>query len=494
MRRVALAGTVLAAALVGAVPLPGLSPAGRAALAVATFAAGCWITGALPLPVTATLVPPLAAVTGAQPTLAAAFAPMADPVVFLLFAGFVIAAALDHHDVDRRVAFRVVRALGTSPRRLLLAVMVTTAGLSMLLSNSATTAMMVPVAASVAGATDGVVGAEPTTDATEAANFERVLLLGTAYAASIGGVGTLVGTPPNAIVVAALADVGIGISFAEWLAIGLPVVVVGLPLAWLLLLRLFPVGDVDVSGARRAATAGLDAAGELDRDARVTVAVTAATAVLWVVGGLGFLVEGALAPGVYAAVFGPTGVLNYVVVGLLGVAALFVFGAVGWEEVSGIDWGTLLLLGGGIALADALDGSGAVTYLATGAVEAAGDVPIAVVVLGLVVGVVALSELASNTATAAVLAPILIGVGPRYADALGTTGTGAAVFLAVTGAVAASFGFALPVATPPNAIAFGTGRIERDDMLRAGLALDAVMALVAAGSLFLLFRFGLSFG
>jgi sodium-dependent dicarboxylate transporter 2/3/5 len=307
-------------------------------------------------------------------------------------------------------------------------------------------------------------------------------------------VGTLVGTPPNAIVVAALADVGIDISFTEWLAIGLPVVLVGLPLAWLLLLRLFPVGDVDVSGARRAATAGLDAAGDLDRDARVTVAVTAATAVLWVVGGLGFLVEGRLGPGVYAAVFGPTGVLNYVVVGLLGVAALFVFGAVGWEEVAGIDWGTLLLLGGGIALADALDGSGAVTYLATSAVEAAGDVPIAVLVLGLVVGVVALSELASNTATAAVLAPILIGVGPRYADALGTTGTGASVFLAVTGAVAASFGFALPVATPPNAIAFGTGRIERDDMLRAGLALDAVMAVVAAGSLFLLFRFGLSVG
>ncbi|WP_255151210.1 SLC13 family permease [Halorarius halobius] len=493
MRRAALAGSVLSAALVGVVPVSGLSPAARAALAVAAFAAGCWITGALPLPVTAALVPPLAAVTGAQPTLSAAFAPMADPVVFLLFAGFVLAAALERHGVDRRVAFLVVRSLGTSPRRLLLAVMVTTAGLSMLLSNSATTAMMVPVAVSVARA--GAVGTDGgAPNGNERPNFERALLLGTAYAASIGGVGTLIGTPPNAIVVAALAEAGIHVGFAEWLAIGLPVVAVGLPVAWLLLLWLFPPGEVDVARARRTATEGLASAGGLDRDARVTVAVVAATAVLWLVGGLGFLVRGQLPTDVHAALFGGRGLLHYVVVGLLGVGALFALGAVEWDEVTDIDWGTLLLLGGGIALADALDRSGAVAYLATAAVETVGDIPVAVLVFGLVVGVVALSELASNTATAAVLAPILVGVGPRYATALGTTGDGAAAFLAVVGAVAASFGFALPVATPPNAIAFGTGHVERDDMLRAGVVLDAAMALVASGSLYLLFRFVLSFG
>ncbi|MEF8857227.1 MAG: SLC13 family permease [Haloplanus sp.] len=493
---------------VAAGPVTVLSlPAGYA-LGVAVFAAILWLTGAIPLSLTALAIPVLLVAFGVVPDFGDAVTGFADPVVFLLLAGFMLAEALQAHGIDRRVAYHVLLRLGTSPRRLVLAVMVVTALLSMIISNTATTAMMVPIAVGLVGevtdvwAADGD-GADATGDLdTDPSNFQLAMLLGVAYAASLGGVGTLVGTPPNAIVVGQLRELlDYHVSFLDWLIVGLPMVVVTLPVAWILLtVVVYPPQVGDVSEARSSARRGLAAAGEMDADARRTVVVFVATATLWLLGGLGFLVRPYLPPAIYTTLFGGEGVsifgtaghqglLYYVLVGLAGVVTLVVSGAAAWDDLLDIDWGTLVLLGGGISLANALVSTGATEWLASVTLGALGPVSLPVVVLVVVALVVTVGELASNTAMAAILAPLLVGIGPAYAPVLGTSSTTAAAFLALVGTVAASYGFALPVATPPNAIAYGAGYMDKDDMLRAGLPLDAIVILLATGVLTLLLRF-----
>ena len=492
-------------------PVVALSPAAGYALGVTVFAAILWLTGAIPLSLTALAIPVLLVAFGVVPDFGDAVTGFADPVVFLLLAGFMLAEALQSHGVDRRVAFHVLLRLGTSPRRLVLAVMVVTALLSMAISNTATTAMMVPIAVGLVGEVTDVWAADDA-DAddrshvsaldTDPSNFQLAMLLGVAYAASLGGVGTLVGTPPNAIVVGQLRELlDYHVSFLDWLLVGLPMVVVTLPVAWVLLtFVVYPPQVGDVSDARESARRGLAAAGELDSDARRTVLIFVVTAALWLLGGLGFLVRPFLPGAVYTTLFGGAGVsifgttghqglLYYVLVGLAAVVGLVVSGAAAWDDLLDIDWGTLILLGGGISLANALVSTGATEWLASVTLGALGPAPLPVVVLVVVALVVTVGELASNTAMAAILAPLLVGIGPAYADVLGTSSTTAAAFLALVGAVAASYGFALPVATPPNAIAYGAGYMDKDDMLRAGLPLDAVVILLATGVLTLLLRF-----
>ena len=491
--RLALAGAVLAVGVVLVLPAGALSPPGRFALATMAFAAVLWVTEGLPLPATALCVPVLLTGFGVFPTMAQALQGFADPVVFLLLAGFVLAAALQKHGIDRRVAYHLIAALGTSPRAVLFAVMAATALLSMVVSNSATTAMMVPIALGVAREMNG-----ERHEGQPAPNLEIALLLGTAYAASLGGVGTLVGTPANAIVVSQLAaTLDYRISFLDWLVVGLPLVAVSLPLAWWLLLRLFPPETTDAASAQQHAQAALADLGPLDAAGKRTLAVTAATAGLWMLGGLGFLFEGALPAAWYDTLFGGAGsvvggphqgLLFYVLVGLAAIPTLLAGGCLEWDDISGIDWGTLLLLGGGLALADGLAATDATRWLAAVTFEPLVGMPVVVVVLVVAAVTVGLSELASNTAVVAIFAPVLITVGPRYAAALDATPELAAVFLAVTGAVAASFGFALPVATPPNAIAFGTGNVSREHMLRAGVRLDVVLVVVATGVMLAAFR------
>ena len=501
-RLLALAAAVVVTAGIAAAPVSGaLTVGGRYAVATMAFAAILWITGALPLPLTALLVPVLLTVFGVYPEFGDAVAGFADPVIFLLLAGFVLAEALQAHGVDRRVALAVLVRFGTSARGLVLGVMLATALLSMVVSNTATVAMMVPI---VLGIIESVTDLTETGDETdaEASNLQVAMLLGVAYAASLGGVGTLIGTPPNAIVVGQLNElVGREVNFLEWLAVGLPMVAVTLPVAWALLTYVvYPPERYDVGRARERARSELRAMGPLSTGGRRTVAVFAATSLLWLLGGFEFLVADRLpaawrvtlfgGPG--ASVFGPgghEGMLFYVLVGVLAIPALVVSGAADWEELLDIDWGTLLLLGGGISLANALADTGATTWLAEVTLGSLGTTSLVVLLLVVIALVVVVGELASNTAMAAIVAPLLVNVGPAYAGTLGTSAETASVLLAVTGAVAASYGFALPVATPPNAIVFGAGYVERDHMLRAGALLDGVVVLLATGTAYLLIRF-----
>jgi sodium-dependent dicarboxylate transporter 2/3/5 len=498
-----IAFAVLLTGITATVPTTGsLTVAGQYAVATMVFAAVLWVTGALPLPLTALTIPILLTIFGVYPDFGEAVAGFADPVIFLLLAGFMLAEALQEHAIDRRIAFSILVRFGTSARGLVLGVMLATALLSMVISNTATVAMMVPIVLGIIESVTDLTKAGEDVPSSDASNLQIGMLLGVAYAASLGGVGTLIGTPPNAIVVGQLNELlGFEITFVEWLAIGLPMVVLTLPVAWVLLTYVvYPPKQYDVSHAREQARDRLQSMGSLSARARCTVVIFGATAFLWLLGGLGFLFEDVLSREWYVTLFGGAGenafgtighegVLFYVLVGLLAVPALIVSGATAWDELVDIDWGTLLLLGGGISLANALADTNATMWLAEVTLGSLEGTSIVVILLVVVTMTVMVGELASNTAMAAILAPLLINIGPAYAEALGTSGELASVLLAVTGAIAASYGFALPVATPPNAIVFGAGYVEREHMLRAGVLLDGVIILLTTGVTYLLIRF-----
>ncbi|MFC7075963.1 SLC13 family permease [Haloarcula halophila] len=483
----ALVVAVTLTAVVAAVPTPsGLALAGQYALATMVLAATLWVTTALPLPVTALLIPVALTVFGVYDEMQAALSGFADPLIFLFIAGFMLAETLQTHNIDRRLALYLINRLGRSPRLLILAIMIATAGLSMWVSNTATTAMMTPVALGVLAE---VVGREATEDGVS--NMRVATLLGTAYAASVGGVGTLIGTPPNVVAVAFLDRlVGVEISFAQWLAVGVPIVVVTLPLTWYVLtFWLYPPEIDDVDDARAQAGEYLQEEGPLSPAGRRAAYIFAGTAGLWILGGLGVLFQGVLPDPWFVTLFGGEGqtifgltghrgVLYFVVVGLLAIPALVLSGADEWENLVDIDWGTIILFGGGISLADALADTDATEWLARSVFDAVVGAPLVLVVLAVIVFTVLVTELSSNTATTTILAPVLIGLGSVLAGTLGVDPVPAAVFLTVTGALAASFAFALPVATPPNAIVFGSGHLRQRDMIRAGVVLNVLMTLV----------------
>ncbi|SCY42416.1 SLC13 family permease [Thiohalorhabdus denitrificans] len=503
-RRLALfAAAAAGTALIGALPTPaGLSAAGQYALATLFFAAFLWVTGALPLAVTALTIPVLLTALGVYGDMEPALAGFADPLIFLFIAGFMLANALQKYGIDRRIALRLLAVMGSSPRLLVLAVMLATAFLSMWVSNTATTAMMVPIAVGILAQVVGRHGVRTDAEPPHAfTNLQVAMLLGTAYGASIGGVATLIGTPPNTVVAAQLdrlLDYSIG--FADWLLIGLPIVLVTLPLAWYLLTYwLYPPGDLDVAGARAEAGRTLAEEGPLEPRGRRVAWIFAVTATLWVLGGLDFLAGDWLPEAARTTLFGGEGanllgtgnghqgLLYYVLVGLAAIPALVLADTMEWEDLVPIDWGTILLFGGGICLADAFARTGATEWVAEGFFSALTGAPIVLLVGAVVLLVIFLTEVTSNTATATIIAPLLIGIGGLLAGTLGLSETGAAVFLAVAGGVAASFAFALPVATPPNAVAFGSGYLRQAHMLRAGIVLNLVMTAVLTALLTLMF-------
>jgi sodium-dependent dicarboxylate transporter 2/3/5 len=515
---IALLGT----AVIASVPTPGQLPV-RAQYALATmfFAAVLWVSGAFPLAVTALSIPILLTGLGVYEDMDAALSGFADHIIFLFIAGFMLANALQKYDIDRRIALYMMASMGTSPRKLVLSVMLATAFLSMWVSNTATTAMMTPIAlgvlAQVIGRDDITeagndqrtdMGTDVATDGGVAAtedgptNMQIAMLLGTAYAASVGGVGTLIGTPPNAILVAQLnAVLGYEIGFTEWLLIGLPIVIVTLPIVWYVLTyRLYPPEIDDVEDAREQASEYLREEGELGARAKRVVFIFATTALLWIVGGFESFIGPALPEAWATTLFGgsgPTifgltghqGLLYYVMVGMYAIPALVLADTMEWDELVDIDWGSILLFGGGIVLANALADTGATEWIAETVFGGLTGAPIVLVVGVVVLLVIFLTEMTSNTATATIIVPVLIGIGGALAATLGLSPVAASVFLAVSGAVAASFAFMLPVATPPNAIVFGSGYLEQRHMMRAGIVLNLIMTVVLTGLIWLMFRY-----
>jgi len=444
-------------------PTPeGLSQEGWWTAAVGLLMAIWWMTEALPLAVTA-LAPlilfPLLEVRSIDDTAAS----YAHPLVLLFLGGFLLARAMQVWGLDRRIALGVVRLAGTDPRRLIAGIMGVTAFLSMWVSNTATSMVMLPIALSILSRLSAQ-------DQEGGAGFAPALLLGVAYAATIGGMGTLVGTPPNALFAAYMAEShGIDIGFAQWMTVGVPVAFVMLLAAWFVLTHL----AFRVDGKLPPATSSAEpvATERITIPERSVAAILALVALFWI---FSPLLKSAL----------PRLHLSDAGIAITGAFLLFLIPAdlrrgrflLHWSDAAGIRWDVLILFGGGLALAAAIAGTDLTPWLAR-QLTGLGAWPTFALLLTIGIFVVFLGELASNTAMAAVFLPLA----GASALAVGEP----VVLLALPVALFATLGFMLPVATPPNAVIFGSGAIKMGDMLRAGIVLDIVgIAVVAAGIYF----------
>lgn len=464
-----LAGPVLFA-LTFIVPAPtGMPDAAWRVAGIAAWLATWWLTAVVPLEATSLLPILLFPATGVAP-LGEVTPSYADPIIFLFLGGFLIAATVERWNLHKRFALATVRVVGTDAKRVVLAFMLASAFASMWISNTATVIMMLPIGAAVVG-----VGREDASGGAEGAGgarFPTALFLGIAYAASIGGTATLIGTPPNAILAGAARELlGHDLSFARWMTIGLPVAIPMLGICWLLLTRTFRVAG-RVPGLADAIANEERALGRLDGGERFVLAVFVLTALAWVFrepktfGSLTIPGLSDLIPGITDAQIAIGGALVLFATPLPRARHAF---ALDWDSARKVPWGILLLFGGGLALASGFEHSGLTQWVA-GQLAGLRGIPFPIVVLATATLFLALTELTSNTATSAIGMPLIVGV----AGGLSLP----ALPLMATVALASSMAFMLPVATPPNAIVFGSGAVESRDMLRAGVRLVGFSVLV----------------
>jgi sodium-dependent dicarboxylate transporter 2/3/5 len=466
-----IAGPALLSAML-LLPVPeGLSPEAWSVAAVVALMVVWWITEALPVAVTA-LVPIVAFPLLGVLTIEATAAPYAHPLIFLFLGGFLIASAVQRCNLHRRIALYILRATGTSPVRLIGGFMMATALLSMWLSNTATTIMMVPIALAVVGLLSERTQAAPGPG--DFADFGIALLLGIAYGASIGGLGTLIGTPPNALLAAFMSEgYGIAIGFGQWMMFGVPLAGLLLVLTWLLLTQVvFSLSCRPIAGARDVIDQALAGLGPQRREERLVAIVFVCVAALWI---LRPTLSGLL-PGL---------ALSDPVIAMLGGLSLFAIPSdlrggrflLDWHSAKQLPWGVLILFGGGLSLASAIQSSGLAAWIGE-FLAGCSAWPVLALILLVTSVVVFLTEVTSNTATASIFIPI--------AATLGSGITTDPMLLAVPVALAASCAFMMPVATPPNAIVYASGLIRIPQMARAGLLLNILCILTITGAVYAL--------
>lgn len=456
---------VFAATLLTAPPA-GLAPAAWQVAGAMTLMAIWWATEALPFAATAlvplAVLPPLGAASASD--LAEGYG---NTTLFLILGGFLLALAMERCNLHRRIAYAIVARAGGHPQGLVLGMMCATGFVSMWVQNTSTTLMMLPVALSVAL----IVAPDADAEDRNSRNFGKAIVLCVAYAATIGGLGTLVGTATNALVVGFMQqNYGETISFARWLAFGIPTVLLLMPIAWLVLVKIaFPFRLGSQVTARDRLAEARTALGPMSVAERRVTTVFVLTAAAWITGPLLRKLPGFTE-------------FNDTTIALLAGLCLFVIpngtkeggGLILGSDLRRVPWEVLLLFGGGLALAEAIQGSGLSDFMGV-ALAQIGTWPLILLIAAMVTLLVMWTELNSNVATAATFMPILA--------AIASTSDYPVLQLVAPAAIAASCGFMLPVGTPPNAIVFGTGRLTMQEMLRSGwrvnLASIVVVTLVS---------------
>jgi sodium-dependent dicarboxylate transporter 2/3/5 len=471
-----------------------LSGDARWVAAIGTLMAVWWMSEAIPLAATA-LLPMVLFPVFTELAVADVTAPYADPIVFLFLGGFLIAIAMQKWNLHRRIALLTLRRVGTHPRRIILGIMISTAFLSMWVSNTATALMMLPIAMSVltlviersahdrrgGGAEasrtgDQLESGEAVSDVVDDPDvriFGVALLLSVAWAASIGGLGTLLGSPPNAIVAGYISsELDKEVGFLQWMMLGVPIVVVFIAIAWLLITRvMFRFSLSDVPGGRAMIDEQIDALGPMSQGEKMVLAVFGGAAFLWIVPGLLSNI------GTLADALPWLGGFDDTAIAIGAGLTLFLLPGdregrmvLKWEDAEdGLPWGVLLLFGGGLSLAAAVAGTGLDEWFGQ-QVEGLGALPVVLLIAAVVGIVLMLTEVTSNTATAATFIPVLGGV----AVGIGADPT----TLLIPAALAATCAFMLPVGTPPNAIVFGSGAVKITEMARGGVVLNVVGILL----------------
>jgi solute carrier family 13 (sodium-dependent dicarboxylate transporter), member 2/3/5 len=443
-------------------PVPAdLSVEGWRTAAIGVLMAIWWMTEAVPIPATALLPLVLFPVLGVD-TIGGTAAPYAQPTIFLFMGGFMIALAMQRWNLHRRIALNIIGTIGTKPSSIITGFMVASAFLSMWVSNTATTLMMLPIGMSVIElARRSGTGAEA---GDQSGNFAIALMLGIAYASSIGGVATLVGTPTNALMAGFLAETyGFQIDFVRWMMIGVPLTIIGLPIIHFVLTRLaYPLRVEALPGGREYMAEELARLGRVSEPEILVAGVFGLVATLWVLQPLlSTWVPDLSDAGI--AIFG--GLLLFLIPTDLRRGTFLL----DWHHAERLPWGVLILFGGGLTLASAIQRTGLAAWIG-GFLAAADGWPIIALIAIAVVLIIFLTELTSNTATTAAFLPIMAAL----AIAVGEN----PLLLAIPVTIAASCAFMLPVATPPNAIIYGSGMLTIPQMARAGFVLNVVFSVV----------------
>jgi len=448
-------------------PTPtGMEPVARRMAAVALLMATWWMCESIPIPATSLLPIALFPLLGIMKTQAAA-APYASHLIFLFMGGFIIALAMQRWNLHRRIAMNIVKLVGFSPGRLIFGFMAATGVLSAFVSNTATTVMMMPIGLAIIahvieeGQKEGLnkeIDFSPENFA-----FGLNLMLGIAYAASIGGVATLIGTPPNTVLAGYLQKTfGYEITFARWMLVGVPLVAVFLPLCWFWLTRIAnPMKLKKVPGGRDMIVKELQQMGAMGAGERWTALVFGLTA-------LGWIFRKPL-----EFIFPEPELVTDAAIAMTGALLLFLIPinlkknefVMNWHWAAKMPWGVLILFGGGLSLASGFKATRLADWIGS-QVGLLDQAPVLILIVAVTALNIFLTELTSNTATAATVMPILSAV----AIGLGQN----PLLLVVPAAVAASCAFMLPVATPPNAIVFGSGYVTIPQMVRSGFGLNVI--------------------
>ncbi|MEX2273430.1 MAG: DASS family sodium-coupled anion symporter [Vicinamibacterales bacterium] len=452
-------------------PMPGLTPAAHKLAAILALMVVLWITEALPLAITAVTGPVLAVLLGVGAA-RAVFAPFADPIIFLFIGSFMLAQAMFVHGLDRRMAFTALSlgAVGRSPGRILIAYGAVTALLSMWISNTATTAMMFPLGLAIVGHL-----ASGRERAPEIRRYAMAMMLMTAFAASIGGLGTPVGTPPNLIGIALLRQqTGIDITFDRWMLLGLPMVV--LVLAGLFaIFHVFAVRGVTLAqGGADLVREELRRLGPVTRGQRNVMFAFFTTVLLWLLPGV-FAMTG---QGASDAAVAYAGLVPESVAAMIGAILLFLLPVhwparrftLSWDEASRIDWGIVLLFGGGLSMGALATSTGLATAMGQSVAGWMHEPSPLLLTAVFTAAAIVISEAASNTASATIIVPIAIAV----AQAAGVS----PLEPALGATLGASMGFMMPISTPPNAIVYSSGHVPITQMMRYGIMLDVLGYIV----------------
>lgn len=421
-----------------------------------------WMTEAIPLAATALL--PIAIFPLSQvASFAQVGSPYASSTIFLFLGGFLLALGLQRWNVHRRMALAVVLAVGTSPKRLILGFMIATGFLSMWVSNTATAVVMLPIGMSVLHLTAGLLGGMRNQK-----KFATGLMLAIAYSASIGSLGTLIGTPPNALLAGYMQEAhDITIGFGQWMMVGVPVAVVFTVIAWLVLITVFKPEMDEIPGGRELIRQEIEKMGRWTRPQIIVTIIFVAAALSWIF--IPLIIDWLGAEVGY----------NDAIVGIIAGLLMFAIPAdpktgvriLDWKTANDLPWDVLLLFGGGLALSGMFTATGLSLWIGEKA-KGLEVLPTFLLIAAVASLVLILTEFTSNTATAATFLPIMGGV----AVGIGLTGATEMniLLLTIPVALSATCAFMLPVATPPNAIAFGSGYVKIGDMIKGGIWLNLI--------------------
>ncbi|MDO9548555.1 MAG: DASS family sodium-coupled anion symporter [Candidatus Marinimicrobia bacterium] len=455
-----------------------MDPLAHRTLAVAILMAWWWITEAIPIPATA-LIPILAFPVLKVLPLKEVVPSYGDSNIFLFMGGFFLAMAIQKWNLHRRIALHIIHVIGSGPHKIILGFMAATAFLSMWISNTATTMMMFPIGMAVIVQISGFVENSDNYNQKHLKSFQVALMLGIAYAASIGGIGTKIGTPPNIVFAGAVRTLFPGapeISFLQWMGVGLPLVLIFLPLTWLLLTRV--IQPVDLPGLQDSSGIiddELKKLGKMKTGERLVLHIFILTALAWI-----FLKDielGAFTIPGWSNLLGIEKYVNDATVAIGSAILLFSIPVnftkreflLDWEWAIKIPWGILLLFGGGIALANGFKCSGLAGWIG-GYLGLLSHLPLVIMIMATCFLLTFLTELTSNTATSAIFMPILaltalaMNIHPYL--------------LMIPATISASCAFMLPVATPPNAIIFGSGCVTIPQMAKNGVVLNIVGIII----------------